>query len=488
MKNDGLTLVRLEGRPMRVDRPAIEALASSMQGSLIEKDAPGYDAARQVWNAMVDRRPALIARCATPDDVVRCVEFARRNRALTSIRGGGHHIAGNALCEGGLTIDLSGMRGVRMTSGSTRVVVEAGATLADLDAMTQKRALAVPVGINSTTGVAGLTLGAGFGWISRKHGLTVDRLVSAEVVTASGDRVHASERENADLFWALRGGGGNFGVVTSFEFDAVPLGPEVIAGLIVHPLEHGDDVLDFYSRVTQSAPDELTVWAVLRGAPPLPFLPAEVHGKPSIILAVCWVGDPKDGEAVIAPLREHGRPYGVHVGPMPYVAWQQAFDPLLTPGARNYWKTHYFQALSRGLWDVLVDHAKRMPSPLCEVFVGQLGGAVARIPKDATAYAYRSVGYAMNVHTRWERAEDDARCIAWARSLFQGAAPFATGGGYLNFMPEDDMGRVSAAYGEHLPRLAQIKAKYDPENLFRVNVNITPAKTARREAAPPPRP
>jgi FAD/FMN-containing dehydrogenase len=302
----------------------------------------------------------------------------------------------------------------------------------------------------------------------------VDNLVSAEVVGATGESVHVSATENPDLFWAIRGGGGNFGVVTSFEFQAHPVGT-VLSGLIVHPFDKAGELLRGYRRVAAEAPDELTCWVVMRKAPPLPFLPPEVHGTEVVVLALCWCGDAAAGEKAIAPLRALGKPHAEVIGPNPFAGWQTAFDPLLTPGARNYWKSHDFRELSDGLIDELVAAVKRLPTPECEVFIAQLGGAINRVPVGATPYPHRDVEFAMNVHTRWGDPAQDRTCIAWARELFDRTAPFATGGVYVNFMPEDEDQRVSqGAYGANFERLAKLKTRFDPTNVFRQNMNIRP--------------
>ncbi|MBP7775699.1 MAG: FAD-binding oxidoreductase [Acidobacteria bacterium] len=464
----------LEGRDVDLDDKLVQDLRAALEGALLASGDKGYDEARTIWNGMVDRRPALVARCVSSHDVVKAVGFAGHSGALVSIRGAGHHIAGNSVVEGGLMIDLSTMRAVDLNAKTGVVTVGPGATLADLDAVTGPSGWAVPTGINSTTGVAGLTLGAGFGWLSRKHGMTIDSLLSAEVVTASGEVLTASATENPDLFWAVRGGGGNFGVVTSFRFQAHRVGPNVLSGLIVHPMSAAREALAFYRDFSGGAPDELTVWAVLRKAPPLPFLPAEVHGKPVVIFALAYCGDPAEGERALAPLQAFGAPVGTHIGVQPFAAWQQAFDPLLTPGARNYWKSHNFTELADGLLEQLIATTNSLPSDASEVFIAQLGGAQGRIASDATAYPHRDTRYVMNIHTRWDAAADDDRCIAWARKQFAATAPFATGGSYSNFMPDDGDDPVAAAYGANAGRLAEIKAKFDPRNLFRMNHNVRP--------------
>ncbi|HSB15751.1 MAG TPA: FAD-binding oxidoreductase [Bryobacteraceae bacterium] len=453
----------------------IEEFKSGFNGEVLLPGNDAYESARKIWNAMIDKRPALIARSATTTDVVRAVNFARDNGLLLAVRGGGHNIAGNAVCDGGLMIDLSKMKAARVDPARRRVTIEGGATLADLDAATQAHGLATPVGINSTTGVAGLTLGGGFGWLSRKYGMTVDNLESAEVVTAAGEVVRASATEHLDLFWALRGGGGNFGVVTRFEFRLHPVGPDVLSGLIVYPISEAKSVLQQYRDFIARAPEELSVWTVLRQAPPLPFLPEKVHGKEIIALALIYAGDPKQGEPLIEPLRRFGTPLGEHVGAQPYVAWQQTFDPLLTPGARNYWKSHNLSTIKDALIDTIIAYTLKLPSPQTEIFLGAIGGATTRPAPDAMAYAHRDAKFVMNVHGRWEEPADDKRVIAWARDFFNACAPFASGGVYVNFLTADEVDRVRSAYGPNYDRLAQVKRKYDPKNLFRVNQNIVPA-------------
>ncbi len=470
-----LSLMTLERDKAMVTGSSVEALAAGLQGSLLASGDAGYDEARTIWNAMIDRRPGLIVRCAAAADVAKAVRFARDNGLLLAVRGGGHNIAGNAVCDGGLMIDLSQMKSVRVDAAARKAVVQPGATLADVDRETQAVGLALPMGINSTTGIAGLTLGGGFGWITRKFGLTIDSLLAAEVVTAEGETVRASADENPDLFWGLRGGGGNFGVVTSFEFKLHKVGPEVLAGLVVHPFAEAEAVLKEYRQVVAGAPDELTCWVVMRQAPPLPFLPKEWHGKEVLILAMCYCGDPGDGERATAALRSIGKPIADVVGPNPFAGWQQAFDPLLTPGARNYWKSHDLTELSGAALGVLLSAVKALPGHECEVFLAHVGGQADRVAADATAFPQRNAHFVMNVHTRWQDAGDDAAFIGWARKLFDAMKPHAAGTAYVNFMPDDEGGRVEDAYGRNYKRLASIKKRYDPRNLFRMNQNVKPA-------------
>ena len=456
------------------DEP-IAALRAALRGSLLLPADAGYDLSRTLWNGMIDRRPAAIVRAAGAADVIQAVNFAREHRLLMAVKGGGHNIAGKAACDGGLMIDLSGMKSVRVDPAARLARVEPGALLSDFDRETQAFGLSTPTGINSTTGMAGLTLGGGFGWQSRKHGLTIDNLNAVDVVLASGELVQANASQNADLFWAVRGGGGNFGVVTSFEYRLHPLGTEVLAGLIVYPLAQAKQVFDGYRKFTATASDEMTVWMILRKAPPLPFLPQDVHGKEVAVIAFCWIGELGRGEELATPLRRLGEPAGEHVGPMPFAGWQTAFDPLLQPGARNYWKSHDFKVLNTDVEHILCDAIVRLPSDECEAFIGQLGGQINRVDVGATPYPHRDAEFVVNVHTRWRDASDDRQCIDWARALFDALAPHATGGVYVNFMPEDEMQRVAAgAYGPNYARLAALKAKYDPANLFSENQNIRP--------------
>ncbi|WP_254536068.1 FAD-binding oxidoreductase [Halomarina litorea] len=457
-----------------VDDEAIQAFEEGFRGSILRPGDDAYDEARSIWNAMIDRRPALVARCAGVADVIRSVNFAREHGLPLAVHGGGHNIAGNAVCDDGLMLDLSPMRSVRVDPEARIAWAEPGVTLAEFDHETQAFGLATPLGINSTTGLAGLTLGGGFGWLSRSLGLTIDNLRAVELVTARGELVHASEDEHPDLFWGVRGGSGNFGVVTGFEFDLHDIGTAVLSGLVVHPFDDPAALLRQYRDFVAEAPEELSAWVVLRHAPPLPFLPESVHGDLVVVFAACYVGDAVEGERVLAPLRELGDPIADVISPHQYTAWQQAFDPLLTEGARNYWKSHYFAALSDDAIDTFVEHARTIPSPLTEIFIGHLGGAINRIPSDATAYPHRDAEFTMNVHGRWESPERDDEVVAWARALHEALTPYATGGVYGNFVPERE-GQEHAVYGENYDRLVELKDEWDPENLFSMNQNVAPS-------------
>lgn len=466
-------ILTMNGDTTTISGEQLTALETALRGDLLSPQSEGYDDARTLWNAMIDRRPALIARCAGAADVVRAVRFATDNELLLAVRGAGHNIAGKGVCDGGFLIDLSGLRSVHVDPRRKIARVDPGATLGDLDDETQVYGLATPVGINSTTGIAGLTLGGGFGWLSRKYGLTVDNLRSADVVTAKGELVTASQDENSDLFWGIRGGGGNFGVVTSFELDLHEVGPEVVSGLVVHPYSAAPEVVRYYRDFAADLPVDLNVWLIFRKAPPLPFLPDEVQGTEVVILAAFYAGDMKQGERLLQPLRDFGHPIADAIGPHPFTGWEAAFDPLLTPGARNYWKSHNFIELSDGLIDTAIDYTGRLPSDQTEIFFGRLGGAINEVAPDATAYPHRDAEYVMNVHARWESPSDDDKCMTWARNYFDDTAQYATGGVYVNFVPDGEA-PIAAAYGPNYDRLVALKRKYDPQNLFRLNQNIAP--------------
>lgn len=474
-----VSLRSLTGASVDISEDVLGFLRGSLHGAALLAGDAGYDEARTVWNGMHDRRPGLVIRALDRDDVAAAVRFARDNGLLMAIRAGGHQIAGHAVVEGAVMLDLSGMRAVTVDPQRRTARVEAGCLLADVDRATQAHGLAVPLGINSTTGVSGLTLGGGFGWITRKFGMTIDNLVGAEIVLADGSAVRASESEHPDLFWAIRGGGGNFGVVASFDFALHPLGPQVMSGLVVHPIADAPALLAAFRDICAGAPDELTVWSVLRKAPPLPFIPEAWHGREVLIFAACYAGDMEAGERAMAGLRGLGAPIADVISPHPFAGWQAAFDPLLAPGARNYWKSHDFLDLSDDLIGVVLKAVAELPDPQSEVVLAHLGGAMARVAPDATAYPQRAAHFVMNVHTRWTDAAKDESCIAWARELFDAATPHAAGSVYVNFMPEDDAERIGRAYGGNMARLSRVKARYDPQNLFRANHNIPVAAAAR---------
>lgn len=465
-----ISLKTLDGSSLEFELADLSELSGC---KLVGPNTAEFDERRAIWNAMIDRRPGLIVVAQSEQDVVSVVKFAASHGLLLTIRAGGHNIAGLALRDGALTLDLQELKSVKVDPVASTATVQPGARLSDVDAATQAHGLAVPTGINSTTGISGLTLGGGFGWTSRKYGLTIDSLRSVRVVLADGRVVVASQEENSDLFWALRGGGGNFGVVTEFEFDLHPLGPEVFAGLIVHPLSAAQSVISAMQEEVAGATDELTIWTVLRKAPPLPFIPEDWHGREVLILAFCFIGDPSQGSAATDGLRGIGNPLAEHAGSMPFVDWQKSFDPLLTDGARNYWKSHDMSRFDEGAALIIEDAVSSLPSDECEVFFGHVGGKATRIAPQATAWPNREPHYVVNVHTRWREAADDERCVQWARNLFKALEPHALGTRYVNFISEgDEQEEVQNAFGPNFDRLLKVKDQFDPKNLFRSNINL----------------
>lgn len=451
----------------------IQDFRASLRGQVILPGDADYDDARKVWNGMIDRRPALIARCAGAADVSLAVRFARDQHLLLAVRGGGHNVAGAGTCDGGLVIDLSSMKAVRVDSERRTARVEAGATWKDFDQETQQYGLATTGGLVSSTGVAGFTLGGGIGWLVRKHGLACDNLISADVITADGRLVRASAGENPDLLWGLCGGGGNFGVVTAFEFALHPVAT-VVGGVVAHPLSRAREVLQFYRRFVATAPDELTTLAVFATTP---------EGHQIIGIAACYAGPLEQGEEVVRPLKAFGPPVMDMMGPLPYVALQQANDPSAPAGMQNYWKAAFLQELSDETIDAMIEYATHATSPLSMIHIHQLGGAMNRVAADATAFGHRDGGFVVNIIGAWLAPGDNEKHIDWARSLFAALQP-VTGGAYINFLGDEGEARVRSAYGPNYERLVALKNKYDPTNLFRLNQNIPPAFQAKRSRTP----
>lgn len=445
-----------------VDDSIVTEFQKRFRGTLLRPDDEGYDEARTIWNAMIDREPALIAQCAGVADVIASVTFARENDLRLSVKAGGHNVAGNAICDGGLVIDLSPMKSVRINPDAKTVRVEPGVTLGELDHETQAFELATPAGIVSTTGVAGLTLGGGWGWLSRTYGLTVDNLRSVDVVTAHGELVHASEEQNPELFWGIRGGGGNFGIATSFEFDAHEVGPEVLGGMIVHSFEDAAEVLRFHREFTADAPDELCCYAAILTAPPAPFLPEEVHGTTVVALIPCYSGPIEEGEEAVQPLRDFSDPIVDLVEPLPFTAMQQMFDEEFEPGYRNYWKTQLVDPLPDEAIDIVVKRAGTLPSPETQIVFEHLGGEIARVDPAATAYRHRNARFSFNLLPRWTDPEDDDAIISWAREFLEEVAQYATPGVAPNFLSLEGDERVKAAYGANYDRLVELKKSMTP--------------------------
>ena len=449
-------------------------LKSALSGDLILPHDDDYNEARQIWNGMFDKKPGVIVRCKNTSDVAKAVNFARENNFLVAVKGGGHNSAGTASCNDGMMIDLSLMQNVEIDTDNNTAKVEGGCLLGAVDKATQEHGLAVSSGIISHTGVGGLTLGGGMGWISRKHGFSVDNLLSAEVVLANGEIVYASKDENPDLFWAIRGGGGNFGIVTNFEFKCADIGTEVYSGPIVKRFDDAKEYIRFHREFVKTMPDEMTVWMVIRHAPPLPFLSEETHGKLVVLVPFVFLGDAKKGKELIQPVRDFGETLGDGSAMHTWVGWQSAFDGLVDHGARNYWKSHHIKELSDECIDVVIDYASKMPSAECEVFIPHMEGAPGRVGANETAFSFRSTPFVLNIHTRWREQSDDATCMKWARGFFNETKAFSQGV-YVNFISDEGDNRTKEAYTPKVwDRLVKVKNTWDPGNFFRVNQNIKP--------------
>jgi FAD/FMN-containing dehydrogenase len=436
----------------------------TLKGRVLSPADPDYDNARKVFNGLIDRRPALIARVAGTADVVSAVNYARDNDLPLAVRGGGHNVAGNAVCDGGLVIDFSDLHEVRVYADDRTAKVQPGATWYDFDLATQAHRLATTGGLVSNTGIAGFTLGGGIGWLVRKHGLACDNLTGADVVTAEGNVVHTSESENPDLLWGLRGGGGNFGVVTSFEFRLHPLG-RVLGGIAAHLRDRARDVLKFFRAYGADAPDELTLVAVLMTTP---------EGHPGVGIGACYSGPTEEAERVIKPLREYGPPLVDRLAVMPYTVLQSMMDISAPFGSLNYWKADFMAELSDEAIDLLIEQANAMRSPLSQIHIHQLGGAMRHVAAEATAFHRRDAGFLYNLLGLWKDPVDNEVHSSWAKGAFEALRPVSQGGAYVNFLGDDGQDRVRAAYGPNYQRLADLKRRYDPANLFRLNQNIKP--------------
>jgi FAD/FMN-containing dehydrogenase len=466
-----MTSGQIEGQTL--GEATVLELRDELRGELIQPGDAAYDEARSVWNGMIDRRPALIARCTGTSDVIAAIRFARSQGLTAAVRGGGHNVAGTATCDGGLVIDLSPMKGVRVDAEARTVHAQGGLTWGELDKETQAFGLATTGGLVTTTGIAGFTLGGGIGWMMRKHGLACDNLIAADLVTADGQTVHASTTENAELLWGLRGGGGNFGVVTEFEYRLHPVS-HVLGGLVAWPAEAARDVLRFWRDWAPSAPDELNTMAAFLYAPPEPFVPPEVVGAPIFGFA-CFHLDPEgSAEADLQPLRDLNPAVDV-IGLMPYLAIQGMFDASTPRGSRNYWRSGYVNELTDDAIDAILAHTDKIPSPLGQVHIHQLGGAMSRVPSGATAFGNRDAGYLMNwIGMSLDPAEDEAS-TDWVKAASDAVAPYGTGARYVNFLgDEGDAGVHSAYEAETLERLRSLKSAYDPTNFFQLNQNIQP--------------
>ncbi|MGI9076019.1 MAG: FAD-binding oxidoreductase [Gemmatimonadaceae bacterium] len=466
----------IQGREIDLKQELLDGLKLRLRGPLFGADGAGYDESRTVWNSMIDRKPAAVARCLGTADVIACVQFAREHELLLSIKGGGHNIAGLATADGALMLDMSLMRGVWVDPHKKVARAQAGCLLGDVDRETQVHGLATVLGFVSLTGIAGLTLGGGFGSPTRRWGWTSDNVVGMDVVTADAQVVRASSDENADLFWGLQGGGGNFGVVTGIDYVLHSVGPEVVGGVVAWPASEAPRVLELYRTLAEEAPPELTLIALMRPAPPAPWLPKEMHGKPIVALLACYSGKPAEGEKVVAPIKSFGNPIGDVLVRRPYAQMQTLLDATQPKGRRYYWKSEYLSRIEPDLCEKVIEHAAKIRSPHSAVVLFQLGGALNRLDEERAPVGNRDARYVLNLAGSWEQAGDDTANIQWAREAWNDMKSFSTGGTYVNFLTEDEgPERIEAALGKGLQRLTEVKARWDPRNMFRTNRNVKPA-------------
>lgn len=466
----------MDGSELDLKQDALDGLKMRLRGPLLLPTDVGYDESRTVWNAMIDRKPALVARCLGVADVIACVQFAREHRLLLCIKGGGHNIAGLATAEGALMLDMSLMRGVWVDAQRKVAHAQAGCLLGDVDRETQLKGLATVLGFVSQTGIAGLTLGGGFGYLTRRWGWTADNVVGMEVVTADARLVQASSEENEDLFWGLRGGGGNFGVVTSIDYALYPVGPEIVGGVVAWPASEAPRVLELYRTLAEQAPPELTLVLLMRPAPPAPWLPKEKHGSPMVGLLACYSGRPEEGEKVVAPIKSFGNPIGDILVRRPYAQMQSLLDATQPKGRRYYWKSEYLSGIEPALGEKVMEHAAKIRSPHSAVILFQIEGALNGLKDDHSPVGNRDARYVLNIAGSWEQSEEDEANVQWARAAWNEMKSFSTGGTYINFLTEDEgPERIQAALGKGIQRLAKVKARWDPENVFRTNRNIKPA-------------
>ena len=464
-----------DGREIDLNPDTLNALKMRLRGPVFVAGDAGYEESRTVWNAMIDRRPAVVVRCLGVADVIACVQFAREHDLLLCMKGGGHNIAGLAIADGALMLDMSLMRGVWVDPGNKIARAQAGCLLGDVDRETQVHGLASVLGFVSLTGIAGLTLGGGFGYLTRRWGWTSDNVPGMDVVTADGRQVRASSDENADLFWGLRGGGGNFGVVTGIDYLLYPVGPEVVGGLVAWPQSEAPKVLELYRTLAEQAPPELTLVTLMRPAPPAPWLPKDMHGKPIVAMLACYSGKPEEGEKLVAPIKSFGKPIGDVLVRRPYAQMQALLDATQPKGRRYYWKSEYLPRIEPALCEKAMEHAARIRSPHSAVILFQIGGALNRLAEEHSPVGNREARYVLNVAGSWEQASDDAANLGWARDAWNDMKSFSTGGTYINFLTEDEgPERTKAALGKGLQRLAEVKARWDPQNVFRTNRNIAP--------------
>lgn len=465
----------MSGLEIDLNQDTLNGLKMRLKGPVFVPGDAGYEESRTVWNAMIERKPAMVARCIGIADVIACVQFAREHKLLLCIKGGGHNIAGLATADGALMLDMALMRGVWVDTQRKIAHAQAGCLLGDLDRETQVHGLATVLGFVSMTGIAGLTLGGGFGYLTRRWGWTSDNVVAMDVVTADARLVRASVDENPDLFWGLRGGGGNFGVVTGIDYTLHPVGPEVVGGIVAWPASEAPEVLKLYRTLAEKAPPELTLVTFMRPAPPAPWLPKEIHGKPIVAILACHSGQPEEGEKAVAAIKSFGTPIGDVLVRRPYAQLQTLLDGTQPKGRRYYWKSEYLAQIEPALCERFIAHAAKIQSPHSAAILFQIDGALNRLEDEHSPVGNRDARYVLNIGGSWEQSSEDAANIAWAREMWNDLKEFSTGGTYINFLTEDEgPERIEAALGKSLKRLAEVKAKWDPENLFRTNRNIKP--------------
>jgi FAD/FMN-containing dehydrogenase len=466
----------LDGPEINLDEDKLQGLKMSLAGSVLVPGYSGFEESRTIWNAMIDRKPAFIVLCLGVADVIASVKFARAHNLLISIKGGGHNIAGLATADGVMMLDMSRMRGVLVDKENKLAHGQAGCILGDVDRETQVYGLATVLGFVSLTGIVGLTLGGGFGYLTRRWGWTTDNVVGMNVVTADGQFVRASKDENEDLFWGLRGGGGNFGIVTGIDYKLHPVGPEIIGGAVAWPASEAPKVLELYRSLAKDAPPEFTLVWLMRPAPPAPWLPADMHFKPIVILLACHSGDLEEGEKAVAPIKSFGKPIGDVLVRRPYTQLQSMLDGTQPKGRRYYWKSEYLPGIDPGMDKKVIENAEKIPSPHSAVILFQLEGALNELPEEHSPVGNRDARFVLNIGGSWDHEDKDKENIQWAQDTWNDLRPYSTGGNYINFLTEDEgPDRIEAALGSGLKRLAQVKAKWDPENVFRTNRNIKPS-------------
>ena len=469
----------VEGQGIDLPQDVIANWRSRLRGPVLAPGDAGYEDSRTVWNAMIDRRPAMVVRCLGNADVIECVRFAREHELLLCIKCGGHNIAGLAVADGALMLDLSLMRGVWVDPNRRVAHAQAGCLLGEVDRETQVHGLATVLGFISLTGITGLTLGGGIGYLTRRWGWTADNVLAMDVVTAEGRLVRASDEENADLFWGLRGGGGNFGVVTGIDYMLHPVGPEIVGGAVAWPASEAPEVLDLYRTLSAEAPPELTLVTFMRPAPPAPWLPKEWHGKPIVGFLACHTGNPDAGERTVAPIKSFGKPIGDVLTRRTYVQMQSLLDATQPKGRRYYWKSEYLPRVESALCETIIEHAARVQSPYSAVTVFQMEGALNALDVGHSPVGNRDARHLLIINASWDQPADDAANIEWARRAWSDMRRFSTGGTYVNFLTEDEGAeRTRAALGAALPRLAEIKTRWDPHNVFRTNRNVAPTSRA----------